>query len=230
MSMPRMMAVVFGALLAISPVMAEPYWVSWSGDSYPEEEGWTRFFQDANAVPGQGGAIRTIDHGAMLLDSRQDSTIVDNYSMSGFGLPEPGEAFSARWRVRVDEVPAQFPYDPGVAIANEEGWRVGFQLSEGGIRSVLEGAALSLEPHVFHEFEFRTADMISNDLLVDGQPGLTGTFRPSSGGVRVAWGDFIQGSRSLSTWDFVEFGVVPEPTLPLFVISALLVITKGVRR
>ena len=67
--------------------------------------------------------------------------------------------------------------------------------------------------------------MRSYELSVDGDPAVEGVFfeslSPSSG---VAFGDIVHGGASLAAWDYVRFGVVPEPaawlmiatTLPLF--------------
>ncbi len=200
------------ATFAAAPAAAEPYWVSWTGDNYPEEEGWTRFFNDANGVPNQGGAFRTLDQGYMALDSLRDNTIVDSYSTLGYPDPEDGEEFVMRWRVRVDDVLGAARYDPVIGIVSEQGAAAGFQLAEDGFRSALESTGrVPLSSGVFHLFEFVSTDMQTYVLSVDGESLMTGQFRPAGGTSRVSWGDGIQGSRSLSTWDFVEFGVIPEP-------------------
>jgi hypothetical protein len=60
---------------------AAPYWVSYQGNDFPENEGWERTFTDPNGVVGQGGAIRTLENGSLVLNSREDVSIVDFYNM-----------------------------------------------------------------------------------------------------------------------------------------------------
>ena len=42
---------------------AEPYWTAYEGNNLPENEGWLRLIS-------HGGAIRIIEDGALVLDSR----------------------------------------------------------------------------------------------------------------------------------------------------------------
>ena len=201
---------------------AEPYWVAYEGNDFPENEGWERVFCDADGTVGQGGAVRTIEDGALVLDSRESVMIVDFYNWSQPIDPDPGETFIMRWRLRVDDIPSSYPRDPVAGVFSGASTAVSFQISEDRIRSTFEsGNEATFVPNVFHTFEFTSVDMVSYELLIDGVVRLSGAFEAVHETSRVGWGDGIQGGRSLTTWDYFEFGVVPEPhSLPLILALA----------
>ena len=191
---------------------AEPYWIAYEGNDFPENEGWTRTFSDPNGVVGQGGAVRTLDDGALVLDSRESVMIVDFYNWSRPIDPEPGETFVMQWRLLVDDVASTYPYDVTVGVYSDQFTAVYFALGESELSSVFEPELhASYEPHVFHTFELRSGTMSSYCLWIDGALSLTGKFQEVFEKSRVGWGDSIQGGRSLSHWDSFEFGVIPEP-------------------
>jgi hypothetical protein len=194
---------------AACPALAEQYWIAYEGDDFPENEGWTRVYCDSNGVPGQGGAVRTIEDGALVLDSLESVMIVDFYEVTRAMDPDAGEVFVMGWRARFDEV---FGNDPGVGVFSDEYRAAAFSFSETGLQSVFEpGAAVSFAGGEFHSFELRSADMLAYELFVDGLPALSGEFTDVFQASRVSWGDGTQGGRSLARWDYFRFGVVPEP-------------------
>ena len=90
--MMRCLFVLLAALgVLVTPAGAEQYWIAYEGNDSPENEGWERTFCDPNGVVGQGGAIRTIEDGALVLDSRESVMIVDFYQMWRPISVEPGE-------------------------------------------------------------------------------------------------------------------------------------------
>lgn len=205
----------------VVPAGAEPYWIAYEGNDFPENEGWERTFCDPNGVVGQGGAIRTIEDGALVLDSRESTRIVDFYDWSRPVDPGSDETFIMRWRLRVDDVPSTYPYDVSAGVFSD-GYRVAaFALGESEVKSIFEpDLILSYEAGVYHTFEFRSSDMLSYTLLIDDTLTMTGDFYSVFEASRVTWGDGVQGASSLSHWDFLEFGVVPEPST-----SCLLLLT-----
>ena len=101
---------------------------------------------------------------------------------------------------------------------------MGFGFDETTIYSGFEsGVNATFEPGVFHEFELRSEDMRSYDLLIDGELAMSGSFWESLSGTWVGWGDCVEGYASLSRWDYVRFGVVPEPQSLLLLIAIVLV-------
>jgi len=188
---------------------AEPYWISYDGNDFPENEGWTREYGDENGH-GQGGAVRSIEDGALVLDGLRHVAIYDAYTMSRPIDPAPDELFIMRWRLRVDEVSAR--EDPAVVAFSDDSWGVGFQFSESYVESTFEDAVTAaFEAGVFHLFELRSYDMRQYELLIDGEVALVGPFFDTITASEVGWGDAVTGSASLSRWDYFEFGVVPEP-------------------
>ena len=69
--MTRLLCFTMVCALAISPASADEYWVSYDGNDFPENEGWIRVFS-------AGGAIRTLENGALVLDSLRSLMIVDS--------------------------------------------------------------------------------------------------------------------------------------------------------
>ena len=214
--MTRLLCFTMVCALAVTPASADEYWVSYEGNDFPENEGWIRVFS-------AGGAIRTIEHGALVLDSRLSAQIVDFYSIERPVDPEPGETFLMRWRMRIDDIPVGFPFDPTVVVFSDQFTAVGFEIAEDRIQSTFEpGLMGTFSPGLFHLFEFWSDDMASYDLYVDGQLLFGGSFYSVFNQSRVSWGDGIQGGRSLAVWDRFEFGVVPEPSTLLSVACASL--------
>jgi hypothetical protein len=219
--MIRMIHTAAALLLMLIPAaVADEYWVSYQGNDYPENEGWTRQFSDENGVFGRGGAIRSLEDGTLVLDSLRSVMIVDYYETTRPIDPDPGELFIMRWRFKIDSVPRL--YDPTIGVFSDRSRGVGFEFSESSFRSAFEtNVRVSFEPHEFHVFELRSSDMEHYDLLMDGSPVLVGRFMPAGPPSHLVWGDGVQGATSLSRWDYVEFGVVPEPSSMLCVLFAL---------
>jgi hypothetical protein len=190
--------------LLAAPVGAEEYWITYEGNDFPEDEGWTR-------TTYGGGAERSLEDGALVLDGREDNSIVDSYSMRRPIDPEAGELFIMRLRLRVDELTSG-PWDPAFGVSSDESWSVGFQLSETRIFNIDDpDMSASFEPGVFHRFEVRSSDMRNFELRIDDSIALTGPFTHIVTASKVSWGDQTVGGASLSRWDYFEFGVVAEP-------------------
>ncbi len=190
----------------VSVVGAEPFWIAWEGDDYPENQGWERYTR-------VGGAERSLENGALTLDSMADFYIVDEYLIYRPLVPGPGEWFRMEWRLRVDEV-LGFT-DPMVLVCAEDTGAVFLKYAESAIYSMLEGVWIDFEPGLSHEFTFTSVDMLSYQLHIDGQLAHTGSFVGPYPYSSVCWGDATEGASSISTWDYVRFGIVPEPSAGL---------------
>jgi hypothetical protein len=61
---------MLAAVLALgaSLAAAEPYWVSWEGDDWPENQGWTRVWGNWDGLYEGPGAYRTLDSGILTFD------------------------------------------------------------------------------------------------------------------------------------------------------------------
>jgi hypothetical protein len=201
-----------GVLLSGSlSVLAAPWWVNYEGNVFPEEQAWTR-------VHGSTPAQRWIDDGVHFIDSRASNAIYDYYVMT-FDHPvdpEGGETFLLSWRLKVDEEDGPL-YDHSIGVTSDEAdpntfYRAGFGFREDRVLSAYEPDLWApFEPGVFHDYEMRSSDMRTYELYIDGTRAITGPFTEVFGPTRVSWGDTAQGATSLTQWDFVSFGVVPEP-------------------
>ena len=205
----------FGALLALGVcgASADEYWFAYeASDGFPEEEGWTR-------GTSAGGATRFLDQGDLVIDSRASIEISDFYRMdlAGHLDPGPGETFLARWRVLIEESNGTLG-DLIVDIRSDARWAALFHMSENALGNLFEpGLSVPFKPGVYHEFDLRSSDMRTYELRIDGKLMTTGRFRQGLFQSDVTWGDGIQGSSSLSRWDYFRFGVVPEPSSALLV-------------
>lgn len=197
-------AVVLG--VAAVAAWAEPYWIAYEGNDYPEREGWWRIWYD---IPAE----RRLEEGCLVLDTLSDPHITEYYAWppSGNLDPEPGELFLMQWRVRVDKVLGDF--DPHVLIGADDGWAAAFRFAEDRLRVAwVFGVEVSYQPGVFHEFELRSRDMREYDLYLDGELALKYSFIELNEYSRMTWGAATGGDASCTHWDHVRFGVVPEPS------------------
>jgi hypothetical protein len=209
---------------ASAAALAEPYWISYEAtDRYPEEEGWERLAYG-------GGAVRSLEGGALVLDGRAASGIADLYVAEIPSPPDEGETFVVQWRMWVSDVTGR--YDPGLRVSFSPQGVVLLGYSEDGVYSQLEGGQriADFQPGVFHDFALSTSDVVGYDFWIDGQLVHTGRFAGPQYYEELAWGDAMLGATSLSRWDFVRFGTVPEPaTGALLGLGALLALTPRAR-
>jgi hypothetical protein len=205
--MNRLLMFLAGLSCAGPPAaLGEPYWVEFEPEAgfFPEEVGWTRI--------SYGDAERWIVDSTLVIDSRGSSSWVEFYQLSMDGAldPGPGEQFVMQWRMRVQEVIG--PRDPGVSVFSDTQWAIAFTYDLGTVTSVFEpGVSAAFEPEVFHDYELRSADMLTYELLIDGALAISGSSWLSLNASRVGWGDVVQGGASLVDWDYMRFGVLPEP-------------------
>jgi hypothetical protein len=183
---------------------AEPYWVSWDS-GWPEEQGWTWGATDP-------GPDRWLDDGTLYIDSRAAVGLAGGYYQIRPGMfsLEPAETFIAQWTVKVWEATHS---DPGIFLESDDQYSVGFTFSTDRVYSDYEpDLSAALIPGQFHAFRFESSDARTYRLYVDGTLALQGTFfQDLVPGPYMAWGDHTT-SRSLSQWDVVEYGIVPEPS------------------
>lgn len=224
--MNRLLVVSLLAVVNALPLHAEEYWVAWEGSDYPENEGWIR--------EGTGDrATRSLDEGVMRLDSLANENGQDFYSIYGASDPGPGEEFVVQWRLRVNEIVWDnpiFPYDPGWSLNSADGMQTSFVIGIDEFYDRLEQTRVSFEPGVFHEWEFRSANMRSFSITLDGQPVLSGEFFGGLPYSHISWGDFVWGPTSNTEWDYFRFGVVPEPSSLVLMLASVCGARIGRRR
>ena len=215
--MIRTLCITLVLMLCVTTGRAEPYWVAYEGNDFPENEGWMRLWYD-------GFAERSIEESVLVIDSLHDIAVADFYrlNMNGSLDPEPGEVFVLQWRLQVDQVIGLD--DPGISVFSDERWTVGFNFSETTVYSGFEpGVSAAFEPGIFHEFELRSHNMQDYELFIDDELAIVGSFWLSLSASRVGWGDTVQGAASLSRWDYVRFGVVPEPPSVILLLCVAIV-------
>jgi hypothetical protein len=159
--------------------------------------------------------------------------IADVYRMNIPSPPGTGDVFMAQWRLRVSDLTGY--YDPAVCVSFYPQGDVTLGYTESAMYSVLEGAWVAdFAPGMFHDYALVTANMVDYALYVDGQLAHAGQFVGPWNESCIQWGDGVLGASSLSVWDYVRFGVVPEPATGLLFalggLAAMLLRTRRTRR
>jgi hypothetical protein len=147
------------------------------------------------------------------MDSLYDLRVYDYACRYLYGEvdPDPGELFIAEWRGMVDEVLGDH-YDAAVGICSDDAWQLGFGFFSDHVESIWEDDVhIPVTVGVFHEYRLLSWDMQTYDLYIDGDLAYQGTFWQGLLASKLGWGDFVRGAASRSHWDYVRFGVVPEP-------------------
>jgi hypothetical protein len=216
--MYRVLNIMLAMLLGAATARGSPWWASWNGDAYPETEGWTGWSSDP-------AVQRWLEDGSLFIDSRAAWGMYEEY-----GQPRPGEmtlapseTFVMHWQVRVDEVIDAAHTDPGVWAESDDPWEVAFVLGMDGIHSLYEpGNWAPFTAGLFHDFLLESSDMRSYTLSIDGVRSLERLFFESLfQGHGVGFGD-VSSNRSLAEWDYVECGIVPEPSAVLCILATAL--------
>lgn len=206
-------------LALVGGAAGEEFWCEYDAScgQFPEQVGWGRFTLG-------GGAQRSLEGGSLTLDSLASPSIIECYSISRPIHLSPGESFVLEWRLRVNEVDglADPPVKPSMSVCFE-GYGAGvLSYSENSLYSLFEHTWINFDPYVFHDYSLTTSDLLTYTLRIDGSVAYTGWLMTPSYTSGVDWGDEVTGASSLSDWDYVRFGVVPEPCGALSVISACL--------
>ncbi len=214
-------------ILLASVAGATPYWITWEGNDYPENEGWERSVYN-------NPDVRTLGGGMMTLDGLNTGGGWDGYEqhLQGSLDPDPGEVFIMRWRMRVEAIQAG-SYDPSVFVFSDDAWNVEFHYAINRIHSPGEGpggVVIPFAPGVFHTYEFRSPDMRTYQLWIDGQLVRNGFFRRLVSTSWVGWGDSGGFERSRSTWDYFRVGVAVPEASPLAAMALFGVAATSVRR
>ena len=190
---------------------AEPYWIAYEGNDFPENEGWTR-------ITYYGEANRRIEDGVLVIDSLHDRHIEDLLVMNRWMDPDSGELFVAEWRLMIGA--GTTGPDAGVFIARSfmpGSVHIGFTPDQAWIGH--DNLFFDVEPGVFHTYRFESEDMIAYDFFIDDQWVYEGAFLwPASNQSSISFGDQFNGWASISYWDYFRFGVVPEPTTSMLLL------------
>lgn len=220
---------VFAIMIAlvVGPARADQYWVAYEGNDFPENEGWERVFGDENG-PQQGGSNRSIQDGWLVLDSTRNDLIYDSYFWRQRLNPDLGELFIAEWRLNVVQN-SGVSADSGFTIARDGRGTLSFLIGIDSIRSSREQWTLPITPGTPHVFQLQSSNMLSYSLFIDGVFARTGVWDLDSlNESYVAFGDAVMGGgvTSYAEWDYVRFGVIPEPESAVLVGIAFAFLTS----
>jgi hypothetical protein len=214
-----------------SAANAEQYWIAYEGDDFPENVGWERHW-GVHVPPGDPNSVpeRSIEDGVFVLDTTSDIWLNDYYEIDRAIDPGPGELFVAEWRVAVDELLVY--WDAGIAIArdNPPGHVAVFFGVDQLLIDTADDIVLPIAPGP-HSYRFESWDMDQFQLYMDGALIHQGVFESESLlQSYVVFGNGTLGASSLSRWDYVRFGAIPEPSSFLLAIAALRALRHTTRR
>jgi hypothetical protein len=198
--MSRILVALGVLALGVSLTGAEQFWFTYEANDFPEVEGpWIRYTRG-------GGAQRSLQDGALVLDSLADWHIVDEYYINMPFVLDPGEALEVQWRVRIDQTPTNL--DAAVVARAGMDGVVLLSYAENGIWIDTEGVWIDFAPGVFHEYLLISSDLAGYCLYIDAQLVHSGYFvgpYPSSG---LTWGDLTEGATSMTSWSYVTNPVI----------------------
>jgi len=210
--------VAMGLLMLSASVALGDWWYTYEANgTYPEDEGWSR-------IAMGGGAQRSFEDGALVLDGSASIDICDAYAKGMPSLPDPNDPtspFVCEWRLCVDWV-SPFSRDPGVHLIFEGFGSINLQYKVDQVCSLYEFEYIAdFEPGVFHTYVLTTSNMQTYTLAIDGSVVWNGDLCPYGPASVLQFGDLLVGSASKSRWDYVRFGV-PEPGSILLLVAAVL--------
>jgi hypothetical protein len=201
--MSRILVALGVLALGVSLAAAEQFWFTYEANDFPEVEGpWIRYTR-------AGGAERSVQDGVLVLNSLADWHIVDEYYITTPLVLDPGESLEVDWRLRID----QSPDNPDAWVVVRAGTDGAVVLSylDDGIWSEFEAVWIDFAPGVFHDYSLISYDLATYALYVDGHLVRNGYFEGFWSSSGLTWGDGTEGATSMTSWDCVRFGVVPEP-------------------
>ena len=190
------------------------------GMCFPEAVGWERHHEFAGDP--NGGAERSIENGTLVIDSLASVEIDDSYVHYKYDtglLPTSASPFIAEWSMQVIEQHATW-YDTNMGF--HSGTHIlALQLARGAVSSTFEGWSYPLDLSAMREFTLVSDGLRSYALRVDDVLIHEGQFTDVlyDTSERVWFGDTVNGARSLSRWDFVRFGALPESSSAMLILS-----------
>ena len=204
--MIRISCLLTACLLFVSTASADPYWIAYEGNDFPENEGWTRLWNGPFAE-------RWIEDGSLFIDTRPVLSTCEWYEQHPSAVaPQDTELFVLQWRVKIDEFSGG-QLGPSISVFSDDCWAVAFYMNNDSIWSAFEcDVYASYEPNVYHEYYLQSSDMRYYELYLDGALAIQGQFWESVTTNKISWGEGTSSSVSVSSWDYVRFGVVPEPS------------------
>ena len=213
-----------------SSVFADPFWIAYEANqdhTPPELQGWERSWNYGEPpTPPQ----RSVLNGIFTLNSLGLWHVLDyNYRAATVSI-DAGEEFVCEYRVRV----TGDIHDTWVFIRpGNFGSEIGMTI--GPAQVSLGDGTIDIAPGVFHQYRWTSPNMRDFDLYIDGvlrdSRSASNTIGPN---MNVLFGDWTFGiapgaPTSSSEWDYMRFGVIPEPTCGLALLLGFGII-HGARR
>ncbi len=201
------------------PVRAEPFWIAYEGNDFPENEGWDRNFGNQEG-PGKGGALRSLSDGVFRISGLADNQIYDVYELDQPIALDERESLLVEFRLRIDPFSDEDDVGAAIGISDPPGL-LGIQFGPTAIYSSFENLEFGIDMTGFREIAIQSDDLIHYLLHVDGNLIWSGVWDSFvSMDSFVGWGDAVQGRRSASEWDYFRVGVIPEAATSSYILVA----------
>jgi len=216
--------------MLVSTAGAEQYWITYEGNDFPENEGWNRSWGNDEGQYHGDGATRTLENGVLTMDSLYDLRVYDYAYITRPGAldPGPGDTFVIEWRLMVTAVAGDY-YDTTFNVSSDGAMQLGFGFFPDHVESTWEeNVTIAIASGEFHEYRVQSHDMHAYDLYIDGAWAYQGIFCQRLKTSELAWGNGVSGASSRAHWDYLRFGVVPEP-YSLVMAVALCACSRGRR-
>ena len=215
--MKRVILLLFTAAalgMLVAPAGAEPYWITYEGNDLPENEGWSRYWGNWDGPYEGDGAIRTVEDGILTIDSMFDPGVHDYAYVERPGATDsgPGEVFVMEWRALAVDTAGEPSWDAGIMVGSDDAWLLTFGMYPDRVVSQFEQISVPITPGIFHNYRVVSSDMRTYELRIDGEFAIAGNFWEGLTESYVRWGDVSRGVASLTQWDYVRVGVIPEPS------------------
>ncbi len=220
----RKRLIIVGVLVATAPLAAAAPWsIAYEGNDYPENEGWVRLFESTPPT-------RQLDDSILTLDTRPTDFDLDYYIQepSFKTSPDAGETLVIEARLRVTDIVGLS--DTFFTFIDEQSYAVSIRFYGDGVDSLLEEwPAVPVDTSQWHTYRLESEDMRSYRLLIDGVLVQHGVFERIISSNRFGWGHDTDPSDARSEWDYVRFGVIPEPSTVLGVVGLCFMLRRIAR-
>jgi hypothetical protein len=200
-----MCVVVWGLVLGAAAAYGDQYWFDFEfndPNDLPNGDGWARHFAPQ--------AFGVVQDGVLTYDSNDPQSYdYFEYHRPGALDPGPHEIFLFQWKLWVEWV--SYWGDPGVSVMSDDGWVVMLIFDVNVIHSFHEYEDIPIPPGAWHVYTLVSTDMRFYDLYADASLIRHGWFADRFITSCVQFGDLGQGPTSGHHWDFLRFGVMPDP-------------------